>query len=175
MGRTNVRVCRYLRCGHSTLEIDTETEPFEKEGTNYYHKDCFVKMQEEREKRERTRNDLIYIRDQWASRVSDQVAYSYLMKVLNDLVDDGFSSDYLVFAFDYVTNRQMNLRYPGGFPYFVRRQDVKDAYRKRNQKKPIPVKVEKFQASEESDAPTFQLKQKPVGFGILESGLKGGT
>lgn len=167
-----MRICRWCRCQHPTLEIDTESEPFEKDGNFYFHQDCYRQMMDEQEKKERIRNDILYIRHQWGIAIDESVSYSHLTRCLNELIDQGYSSDYLVFAFDYIVSNGMNLRYPAGLKYFVARHEIKRAYqkelRKRENPLSVPVKMQEFKASDVSDAPTFQTKKKKIGFSVIQ-------
>lgn len=82
------------------------------------------------EKSEKTKADLLYIRNNWGIHISKTVPYGQLMKCLNDLIARGISSDYLVFTFDYVVKHKLNLNYPAGFQYFLDRKEIKEAYNK---------------------------------------------
>lgn len=47
----NTRKCKFAQCGHDSKDIDITAEPFIKNGSGYYHQDCFE--QKERIKNQR--------------------------------------------------------------------------------------------------------------------------
>lgn len=144
------RVCRYSKCKHnSNINLDNEKYVYIK--NNYYHEDCY-----------KEKCDLQLLRDLWVNNISTTVVHSQLNKTLNQLMENGVSSDYLVFVLQYVLNNHCKLNYPAGFKYYVDNKNIRDAYVKRNQKK---ICQSEFVAKDnDDDAPKFSIKPKSCGF-----------
>lgn len=164
MSKRNIRKCRFVACKHETKNIDIDNESYVKDGTCYYHEDCFKLKQTNEWKDEKTRADLKAFRDLWYQRISKTVNYSQLMRILNDYIVRGISSDYLLFTLRYCLDHKMNLNYPNGFKYYVDRADIKKAYDKyllkNSQKKQTKVDTESI----EDNSPKFNVQTKPKGF-----------
>lgn len=172
--KTDIKVCRYVDCPHGK-EIDITKDDYRIVGkTMYYHTDCLKKKKKGEWKDEKTKTDLQYIKNGWVTHISKTVIYSQLFQCLNELIARGISSDYLVFVFDYIVSHKLNLRHPKGFKYFVDKDEIKVAYKKQQSQKISSTKPSDFSGTaDSSDAPTFTVKQKPVGFkGILGGGNK---
>ena len=170
--QTDIKTCRYINCKHTDKLIDITKDDYTMVSKGvYYHSDCLKEKRKGEWKDEQTKQDLQYIKNQWGLHISKTVVYSQLFQCLNELIARGISSDYLVFVFDYVVKNHMNLRYPQGFKYFVDRQDIKDAYKKRQAAKG-GVKQSDFVAADSLDAPTFTVNKKPFGFKSILGGGK---
>lgn len=172
--KTDIKVCRYIDCPHGK-EIDITKDDYRVVNkTMYYHTDCLKKKKKGEWKDEKTKADLQYIKNGWVAHISKTVIYSQLFQCLNELLSRGISSDYLVFVFDYVVSHKLNLRHPKGFKYFVDKDEIKAAYKKQQAQKISSTKPSDFSVTtDSSNAPTFTVKQKLVGFkSILGGGGK---
>lgn len=171
MGNKNIRICRYVDCPHGK-QIDITIDDYKVVNNKmYYHVDCLQMKRKNQYKDDKTKADLQYIKNGWVTHIDKTVVYSQLFQCLNDLLSRGISSEYLVFVFDYVVQHKMNLHFPNGFKFFVNNQTIKNAYNKRISSAQIAQKVNEFITSDNSNTPTFTIKQKPRGFnGILGGG-----
>lgn len=171
--KTDIKVCRYADCPYGK-QIDITKDDYRVvDKTMYYHADCLKRKRKGEWKDEKTKADLQYIKNGWITHISKTVIYSQLFQCLNELVARGISSDYLVFVFDYIVSHKLNLRHPKGFKYFVDKDEIKVAYKKQQSQKISSTKLSDFSGViDNSDAPTFTVKQKPVGF---KSILRGGN
>ena len=92
------------------------------------------------------------------------------MRILNEFVARGISSDYLVFVFDYVIKHKMKLNYPNGFKYYVGNQEIKTAYKKSKLTKidnsKFVVEQSSFDNLQKVKPPPITLR-KPQGFGSI--------
>lgn len=169
--KTDIKVCRYAGCPHGK-KIDITRDDYRVVGnTMYYHADCLKKKRKGEWKDEKTKADLQYIKEGWLLHISKTVVFSQLFQCLNELVARGISSDYLVFVFDYVVKNKLNLRHPNGFKYFVDKDEIKAAYRKQQSQKISSVKPSEFNGvADDTNAPKFTIKQKPVGFKSILGG-----
>ena len=162
--KADIKTCRYNYCKHKTKDIDITQDEYVFKGNRYYHKDCYIAKTKGEQKDEKTKNDLQLIKTLWVDNISKTVVYSQLFRILNDLISRGIESDYLVFTLQYCIGHKLNLNYPAGFPYFVDKKEIKEAYAK---KKLISSRFNKktFVAVENEDAaPKFSVKEKPSGF-----------
>ena len=128
--KTDIKTCRYTKCNHPEKKIDITKDDYKVNGTMYYHSDCYDLKKKQEWKDEQTKKDLQYIKNQWVLYINQTVIYSQLFHCLNDFINRGVSSDYLVFALDYVIKNKMNLKHPYGFKYYVNKQEIKNAYQK---------------------------------------------
>lgn len=154
---SKLRICKYINCRHKA-KINIESEPFQTDRFGYYHEDCF------QEKR-----DLQLFRDQWKRYISNTVVISQLNKVLNDLLNLGTTSDYLLFVLDWVIKKNKNLRYPNGFRYYVDWPEIKDEYKR---SKCPRIGHDAFTAKDATNnAPIFSIRNKEQGFqSVLKKG-----
>ena len=162
MAKADIKVCRYNHCKHSSKEIDVTKDEYIVKNRMYFHKDCYKAKTDGEWKNEQTKADLQLIRSLWEEHISRSVVYSQLYKSLNELLERGISSDYLVFVMLYIVDHHMNLNYPAGFKYFVDRKEIKDAYDKKKAKEIVGDM--KFVAVEKNDAPKFSINNKPKAF-----------
>lgn len=167
--KTDIKVCRYDACPHGK-KIDITKDDYRVVGKMYYHTDCLKKKKKSEWKDDKTRADLQYIKNGWVLHISKTVIYSQLFQCLNELLSRGISSNYLVFVFDYVVEHKLNLRHPNGFKYFVDKDVIKTAYKKQQSQAISTTKPSEFAPADSSDAPTFSVKQKPVGFNSILGG-----
>lgn len=159
MAKTDTRKCRYTNCFHENKDIDLTSDKYIKDGSFYYHEDCY-----------KVKQDIQQIKTLWHDHIDGMVVYSQLMRILNQLIfHDKVSSDYLVFAVKYAINHDdIKLRYPPGIRYVIGNQKVKDAYTKSLTK---TISNTTFVAHEdESTAPKFSFNRKPTGFGSILGG-----
>lgn len=154
---SKLRNCRYVNCKHNN-KIDLEKEPYQKDLYGYYHEDCF-----------KEKCDLQLFRDLWKKYISNTVVIKQLNNVINDLLNRGVTSDYLLFVLEYIIENKKELRYPAGFRYYVDNSYIKDDYKKRKTPK---IKQDVFVAKNVDDnAPQFSIRNKEQGFqSILKKG-----
>lgn len=169
--KTDIKICRYAQCTHPNKEIDITCDTFEAKGTCYYHADCYAEKVEREEKENKVKADMQLIKTLWLENISNTVVYSQLFRCLNDLLNQGVESDYLVFAMQYCVTHKLNLRHPFGFKYFVDKQEIKNAYKKKiiAQNR---VNQSDFSATDTDDAPKFSINTKPTGFKRILGGDK---
>ncbi|MDY4494858.1 MAG: hypothetical protein SPE24_08235 [Erysipelotrichaceae bacterium] len=164
MNRKSFRVCRYCNCPHPLKQIDISTDDFVVDGKLYYHRKCYDTKLDEEEKNKQKSKDYEYFRNQWVKNISNTVVYSQLYKVLNELIARGIELDYLIFTLNYIIEHKMNLHYPAGFPYFVDKKEIKEAYAKKKLAS-SGYNKNSFVAVENDDtAPKFSVNKKPNGF-----------
>lgn len=158
--QSNTRKCRYTHCLHTDTSINLDTDEFVKEGSAYYHKDCF-----------QTKCDIQLIKTLWHDHIDTLVVYAQLNNILNRLIfQDRISSDYIIFAIQYCIDNpdKIKLRYPPGLKYVLSNQRIKDAYKKKNLK---VVSKATFTATPSNDTePTFSVPKKPSGFSSILRG-----
>lgn len=194
--KSKMKKCRYDKCLHDTADINTVIDDYHVESNRYYHADCWIAKQEEEKRKEeelkrqkeeakeqkkkakaekaerdeKTKNDLKLIRTMWVEHINKTVVYGALGKILNDLLDRGIDSDYLVFTVQYCITYKLNLKNPGGLVYFIDRKEIKDAYAQRQRKKQAMSTTAFVQPQDEDNAPSFSLNTKPSGFGKILGG-----
>lgn len=168
--KTDIKTCRFVGCPHGKkIDISKDEYVMPKKGM-YYHPDCYEKQKNGTWKDKQTRADLQYIKEQWALQIDENVVFSQLMRILNEFVARGISSDYLVFAFDYVIKHKMKLNYPNGFKYYVEKPEIKAAYRKSKFEKvdqsKFTVEASIFDAPQKTK-PSPLISKRPQGFGSI--------
>ena len=109
----------------------------------YYHKDCFELKKKKEKKDEQTKEDLKQFRELWYERIDRTVVWWKLNKVVEEYLERGIPSDYILFALKYVIVKGFKLRYPEGFRYYLDRQEIKDAYKEKKRKEKIKEQIEK--------------------------------
>lgn len=162
MGK-NERKCRYARCPHQGL-VDIRHDQYIKIDRCYYHTKCYSKMQKELA----NQRCIEYICKQWVLYVSHTVNADQLKSCLRDLIQQGYSADYLVFAFDYIVGHRLNLNYPQGFKYFVAKSEIQKAYSTKTKH----TSNESNGSNNQVIEPTFEFKPKPTGFHQILGGKK---
>jgi hypothetical protein len=175
MAKADIRICPYCNCPFPDHELNIKTDPFVKSKSNrYYHKQCFEEEQKVKARTDDEKADIALLIDMWKKNISNTVNYGYLRKVINEYVQRGVSTDYLVFCLQYVIANRMSLNYPNGFKYYVDKKEIKDAYDKKQMQKQFDAlqKELKERHSESpigsSNAPSFAMKkQKDEGFGSI--------
>ena len=150
------RVCKYGQCKHGG-KVKIDTEPFVKEN-GYYHEDCYQE-----------KCDLQRFRNLWRDNISTTVVYSQLNKTLNQLISNGISTDYMLFALQYVIKNGCKLNYPSGFRYYLDYPQIKEAYAKSKAKKVVATADFTVKADSD-DAPKFSVNRKPTGFNSILGG-----
>lgn len=163
MAKSVIKQCRYGHCLHEDKTINIETDEYEEEGRSYYHKDCY-----------KVKRDAIQIKNLWHDHIDSLVIYSQLNSVINDLIfKEHVSSDYILFAIKYAVDHksEINLKYPPGIKYIIKRECIKDAYKKEKAEK---IKKAEFIAhDDDSKTPTFSSKPKSnFGFGSVLGGKR---
>ena len=162
MSKTSIRKCRYSKCKHPSRDIDISVEKFIKDGSCFYHENCHETMKKERKRDTQRSADIKLILDLWSKHISRTVNYGFLTKILNEYIDRGVSSGYLVFAMQYVISHHMKLNYPLGFKYYVDMPEIRNAYNKTvaSQIKKIDFDIKAKNDSE----PKFKVKKKDCSF-----------
>ena len=171
--------------------IDIATDEFACIGIRYFHKACYDSyMREEEEKKREAENkellrqqvaeqkrieaekkklvnaDISCIMDLWQKHISNTVNFNFLRKILNEYLERGISSDYMVFTMQYVVSHKLPLRYPPGFRYMLDKQEIQDAYQKQQAAKLL--KQQKEIKPRKTNAPQFALnREKSGGFGNI--------
>lgn len=159
MAKSETRVCRYAHCLHKDKNINLVTDKYAKDGSAYYHEDCY-----------RTRDDIQRIKILWHDHIDNMVVYAQLNKILNNLIFvEHISSDYILFAVKYaIDNKNVKLQHPPGLKYILGKDYIKEAY-----KKSITPKYTQsdFVAKQDDSAPKFTFKAKATnGFGSILGG-----
>lgn len=162
----NTRICRYACCQVEGKLINLETDEYEAEDKKFYHKECYERMKKDREEQAIINSDIACILDLWQKHISNTVNYGYLRKILNEYLERGISSDYMVFTMQYVVSHKLPLRYPPGFRYMLDKQEIQDAYQKQQAAKLL--KQQKEIKPRKTNAPQFALnREKSCGFGTI--------
>ena len=154
------RACKYMRCKHGgKIQVESEKYVVSESGL-YFHEDCYQE-----------KSDMALIRDMWMKHISPTVSHSLLNKVLYELLElPTVTSGYLVFALQYIIDNRYSLRYPNGFKYYIDRQEIKDAYKKKCQ--PIITNKQFVATNVEKGDPVFSVPKKACGFGSILGGNK---
>lgn len=95
--------------------------------------------------------------DLWIRAINKDVSIPILNRCRNALISQGFSIDYLIFALKYVINNKYKLNYPDGFKYYVEYEEIKKAYKNKNQKL---IKMSDFTAVDTEDYPRYSYHAK---------------
>lgn len=162
----NTRICRYACCPFGGKLINLDTDEYESEEKKFYHKECYERMKKDGEKQAIINSDIACILDLWRKHISNTVNYGYLRKILNEYLERGISSDYMVFTMQYVVSHKLPLRYPPGFRYMLDKQEIQDAYQKQQAAKLL--KQQKEIKPRKTNAPQFALnREKSGGFGNI--------
>lgn len=158
----NTRVCRYVCCPVPDNQIDIDSDEYVAYGRKYYHKTCYEHEKMEQEKRALLNADIACILDLWQKHISNTVNFGYLRKILNEYLERGISSDYMLFTMQYVVSHRLPLRYPPGFRYMLDMQEIKDAYQKQQAKK-LLNQQNAAAPPKQTNAPQFALNRKKSG------------
>ena len=164
--KSDIKTCRYKFCKHESKEIDISCEDYKRVGSMYYHRDCYKAKADGEWKNEKTKADLQLIRNLWLENISKTVIYSQLFSTMNSFLERGIESEYLVFVLQYCIDHKFKLNYPGGFKYYVDKQEIKDAYA-RKKKSEIKISDKAFTAKDKDNSPTFSVNTKQSGFGSI--------
>ena len=171
MAKSDIRICPYVKCPFPDHQVDISTDSYVKTKNNrYYHRQCFEEEKKARQKTKQEKADIALFLDLWNKHVSNTVNFGMLRKIINEYMERGVSSDYLLFCLQYVIANRMSLNYPNGFKYYVDRSEIKDAYNRRELQKQVRALEEKrkeqpSQPIGTSNAPHFAIqKQQNQGF-----------
>lgn len=141
-------------------------------GRMYFHPDCLKAKIDGDWKDQQTKADLQLIKSMWVENISNTVIYQQLFKCLNDLLERGIESEYLVFTMQYCVSNHLNLQHPMGFKYYVDRQEIKDAYaRKKRAENRIDPNAFVAQNTDDNE-PSFTVKQQKT---TMQDILRGGN
>ena len=165
MAKKDIRTCRFINCKHDSKSIDISKEKYVKDKNNmYYHSDCFELKKSGEWKDKKTREELVQIRDIWGKNLNPTVNYPQLMKILNEFVARGISSEYLLFTVQFCIKNSWNLKYPGGLKYYIDREEIKTAYSKKKAAEEMRKYKDEFKTTDDDNTPKFNVKKKPKGF-----------
>jgi len=166
MSKSNIRICRYSQCNYPNKEINLDVDDYYQKNKFYYHKDCWKAKTKGEWKDEKTKQDLQTIKNLWIEHINETVVYSQLFQMLNGFLQRGVESEYLLFVLQYCIIHKYKLMYPGGFKYYVDRQEIKDAYSRTKfakvKRSPPPQIVDN-----EETSPKFSVGSKSKGFSSI--------
>lgn len=161
MGTKNIKLCRFKNCPHKTKEIDIETEEFihPEKSSAYYHKDCWG-----------IKEDINKIKELWIENISDTVVFSNLIQVINTIIfKKHVSSEFLVFAMEYVIKNKIPLRYPNGLYYIIDNDKIKNSWNKKKNRQ-ILKENQFYTGVKDEREPQFVIINKNHGFGSIFGG-----
>ena len=190
---TEIKTCRYRECSHKSKNININTDKYVKNGSLYYHEDCFKAKQRKdnelrnsrikvRKQTQKEKDDLLYIIDLWSTHIDKQADFGLLRRILNEYVSKGISSERLIFTLEYVISHDMKLHYPFGFKYYVDNKKIINAYYNTQYKQKTKDKssnkskknnqAQEVQQNEavklnEDNAPTFTFNPPSIGFSSI--------
>lgn len=162
--KSNIKTCRYQHCKHATKAIDITCDEYVVKGSMYFHKDCYKAKEKGEWKDEKTKADLQFIKNLWIENISKTVVYSQLFRILNELLERGIESEYLVFTLQYCIEHKLNLNYPAGFPYYVDKKEIREAYTKKKLAQSGFSKDSFVAVEDDNSSPKFSISKKPNGF-----------
>lgn len=102
----------------------------------------------------------------WVANIDKAVIKKQLIGCLNQLVDLGYNSEYLLFVVSYIIKHrnEYNLNYPYGLRYFVGNKDIKNAYTKSK----IKINKSVFEITDDETKQTkFAAPKSDNGFQII--------
>lgn len=105
----------------------------------------------------------------WIANINKSVEQGYLKYAFNSAIQQGYSTDYILFVLKYCIDTHQNLHYPAGFKFFIEKPYIKQAYEEYKIKHLPKVKIdfEKLRR-EQSTKPTFKAPiSKPMGFNSI--------
>lgn len=170
MAKINMRSCKYKNCKHASKLIDTKIDQYVQDGKAFFHEDCYAAKQVDDEKKKNVFADMQYIKNLWIQNISQTVSIPYLYKVLNEYMDRGIASDYLVFVMEYIVKNHCKLNYPPGLGYYLDREEIKREYKK---SKMIDIPENAFKVSESQEEVSeshISVPRKLNGFGSILGG-----
>ena len=134
-------VCSYATCRHATKAIDGNDLVCDDSGKikKYYHKDCWSNLQ-----------DLKEINRLWHDNIDERVNYGYLNRIVNELIDRGYASNYILFAIQDAIRRKI-LKYPPGIRYIVSDNELEQQWKKKKAKQEIKDTGYQTQGNKQND------------------------
>lgn len=159
---SNVLKCRYSKCIHGGL-INKDTDEYIMHGNKmYYHKDCYELKKKGMDKDEQTKRELREFREIWYEKINRTVIWWQLNKVLEEYLERGISSEYLLFALNYVVSHNYKLNYPPGFRYYIDKEEIKKAYKikKAREKMAPPNKPNANNDIAQAETVTFKIPKR---------------
>ena len=166
--KTDIKTCRYKDCKHSSKEINIAEQKYMAVGRNYFHVDCYAAKEAAESAEAKLKADIQLIKNMWIENISDTVVLSQLYLELNKLIRErGISSDYVIFVLNYCIKNRCNLRYPGGLKYYVDKQEIKDAFAKKEAQKAISNATFSIDEFTEDNSPKFSVNKRPSGFSSI--------
>lgn len=105
--------CRYKHCIHPE-DDKVPKEEMIKEGSTYYHKDCYE-----------IKNNINEIIDLYCKKIGGHFTMAQLRKVINDIIfNKGNDSKFLLFGINYYINHGIKINNPAGLYYVLQNQDM---------------------------------------------------
>lgn len=119
-------VCRWSHCNHDDRKMKVEDAV--KSGTSaYYHPDCF-----------REKECIRKICDLYNEHIDSNPIWAQVMRVITNIIyQNHVKPEYLLFALDFAIKNGIEILYPPGLYYLVKRRDVADAWKKREKHKVV--------------------------------------
>lgn len=115
--------CRYAHCKHEDKTLSRDEAI--KVGSAYYHKDCHDEIKKIKE-----------IKQYYIDHFESDPIMAYLQRVIHDIVyNKNISPHFLLFALQYANDNHLRLNHPPGMYYLVKRDDINNAWQKKNQAK----------------------------------------
>ena len=111
------------------------------------------------DKTNKQKADLQLVRNLWSTYIDRSVKWDVLNKVLNNFVNGGVETDYLVFVMRYVIDNHKRLNYPQGLKYYVDDAIIMEAYKRSKLPKIDP---EQFKVTEPQEIPQPKAVPKRV-------------
>ena len=150
--------CAYVNCLelHDSRDIDTQNDEYQVVHTNgkteFFHKNCYLLKQQ-----------FLKFNDIWYRLIDKNVDFARLTIILKRMVfKEKRDMQYLIFALRYCIDHQYKLNYPGGFKYYIDREEIKTAYAETIAKRVNPeIKMPIIKDDSPKIAPT---KKKKTGF-----------
>lgn len=171
--KADIKTCRYQNCKHRDKQVNIAEQEYVAVGRSYYHADCYVQKDAMDKAEEKLKADIQLIKNMWVENISETVVLSQLYLELNKLIRErGISSEYVIFVMDYVIKNKCKLRYPGGLKYYVDKQDIKDAFAKKEVQKKIANATFAVDVSSDDNSPKFSVNKRPSGFSSILSRRK---
>lgn len=152
MGKSDMRTCRFSLCKHPSKQIDISKEKFVAIKKKYYHEDCYQQREKNLKKDAQTEADIQLMKHLWFAHIDRTTNYGALLAAINEILERGVSSDYLLFVLQYCIKNKQNLHYPRGLKYFVDKWYIKNEYFA-NQRKQIYEKKTFVVTKEDNESP----------------------
>jgi hypothetical protein len=116
--------CTYTQC---KLGNKVDKSMAVKKGTKYYHPECLKEAENKN-----------MIRKLFLDNINETEVVAMLNRTINQIIDTkNISSDFLLYALNYVINNKLPLNHAGGLHYIINNQKIKESYEKEKSQKII--------------------------------------